>query len=53
MVELVINMIYVAVLVVYGIPVFGAFMFEKPPKWVHDTSWRGFLVSPYLMLKEI
>jgi ABC-type sulfate transport system permease subunit len=60
--EHVVNMVYVLAILVYYFPFIFTEMFpamqelglwDKEPAWMLDTSWKGFVLSPYRMAKEI
>lgn len=62
MIEHVVNSVYVAVMFVYYFPFIATMLYpefvaqgltKEVPAWVSDTSWKGFVLSPYRMLKEI
>ena len=59
--ESIINAVYLAVCVVYAIPVGAVIWFEAAevsglrhgmPKWTEDESWKGFITSPYRMWRK-
>ena len=61
MFEHVINTVYIAVIVVYYFPFIATMMLpeltemglvDKVPAWVYDTSWKGFWLSPFRMVKD-
>jgi hypothetical protein len=62
MVEQVVNTVYLLVIFVYYWPFiavqsYGVMndqgMIETVPEWVYDTTWRGFLLSPYRLVKGL
>ena len=62
MIEHIVNTVYVAVIFVYYFPFIATMMLpdltemglvDKVPAWVYDTSWKGFVLSPFRMMKEI
>ena len=62
MFEHIVNTVYVAVIVVYYFTFIATMMLpeltemglvDEVPAWVYDTSWKGFVLSPFRMMKEI
>ena len=62
MIEHIVNTVYVAVIVVYYFPFIATMLLpemvangllDEVPAWVYDTSWKGFVLSPFRMMKEI
>jgi hypothetical protein len=60
MIELIINLVYASICVVYGFP-FVATLYHEAlaqgfgtdyPEWMRDTSWRGFITSPVRMWRH-
>lgn len=61
MLATVVNIVYAVVIFVYAFPFVATLllpeleaqgMVEKTPAWVDDTSWKGFWLSPFRMVKD-
>lgn len=62
MLATIVNVVYLGIIVLYAFPVAATLvlpelevngLIDELPTWMFDTSWRGFWLSPFRMVKEI
>jgi len=61
MLAAVVNIVYLGIIFIYAFPFVATMLLpeleaqgviEEIPAWINDTSWKGFWLSPFRMVKE-